>query len=256
MVKFAIHLKNGETQVIQANVIPEVTSQLRRPPITRADIMYLEKTISMADSIPKKEECESIDLLIGLDHYHDILDFTRLKVQEGLYLQGSKLGWILTERIKEDENGVSRNENVTSQDTPSLLIIDHANLAEPLLMNQSREKFSQDKKVEDLWNLDVIGIKDSLDESDDEKAMEQFAESVEFKDKRYYVGWPWKYPTPERPENRELAFGRFQALLRKTKNNPKLLSKLNSIIEEQERLGIIEKVTPEVEEGARKHYIP
>ncbi|RKZ11684.1 hypothetical protein DRQ53_15715, partial [bacterium] len=221
-------MKDGSTKVIQANVIPEVTGLVERRPINTKNFQYLSEHLELADSFPTATELTSIDLLIGMDQYYNFIDGERLQVDESLYLQGSKLGWILTGSMKATEE--SSDENM------SMLVLSHFDHIETtqLLSVSGKTASDNESKIEDFWNLDVIGIKESIEDSDDEKAMEQFESTVKFHDGRYYVGWPWKSPLPELPENRELAYGRFQSLIRKTKDNPDLLIKMNSIVEEQE----------------------
>ena len=42
----------------------------------------------------------------------------------------------------------------------------------------------------DLWDLDQIGIKDSPYVRDDDKALQQFNNTIQYKEGRYYVTWP------------------------------------------------------------------
>ena len=53
----------------------------------------------MADTIPSETETSTVELLIGNDCYLDII--LSQKIQPGLYLLASKLGWILTGRTSE-----------------------------------------------------------------------------------------------------------------------------------------------------------
>ena len=46
--------------------------------------------------------------------------------------------------------------------------------------------------IEGLWNLESIGIKKSLVEKNDDKALEQFYSSLKYQEKKYYVSWPFK----------------------------------------------------------------
>ena len=43
------------------------------------------------------------------------------------------------------------------------------------------------KALEDLWNLETIGIVEPLDITDDDRALEQFNKSVCFENERYYI---------------------------------------------------------------------
>ena len=104
--------------------------------------------------------------------------------------------------------------------------------------------------------IETIGIKDSIEDSEDEIAYQMFKDSVEFHDGRYYVTWPWKDGEPDLPTNYALALSRFKSVAQRLFDDPELLKQYDSIMQEQLRRGIIEKVSADSEEGRLKHYIP
>ena len=55
----------------------------------------------LADDIPIERETSSVELLIGNDYYLDIILPQKFEAQSGLYMLGSKLGWILSRRTSE-----------------------------------------------------------------------------------------------------------------------------------------------------------
>ena len=67
----------------------------------------------------------------------------------------------------------------------------------------------------------------------------------------------WKDPHPPLPDN-QLSLKRLQGLLQRLRHDCKILLKYDSIIKEQERLGIIEKVELSEDEppGDKIHYLP
>lgn len=69
------------------------------------------------------------------------------------------------------------------------------------------------------------------------------------------MDWPWKDENPDLPENRELAFGRLKSLISKMKNNSELVKQYASIIQDQQTLGIIERIKSEPNDAV-KHYVP
>ena len=68
------------------------------------------------------------------------------------------------------------------------------------------------------------------------------------------MDWPWKDENPDLPENRELASGRLKSLINKMKNNPELVKQYDSIIQDQQKLGVIERIKSESNDAV-KHYI-
>ena len=57
------------------------------------------------------------------------------------------------------------------------------------------------------------------------------------------------------PDNKALALGRLQSLVKKMKKNPKLIQKYDEIIKDQLKMGVIEQVKSESNSSTR-HYIP
>lgn len=78
---------------------------------------------------------------------------------------------------------------------------------------------------------------------------------MKYEGERYYVNWPWKDESPDLPENRELAFDRFKSLMHRMKHNSELIKQYDNIIQDQHKLGIIERIRSEPTDVI-KHYIP
>ena len=105
--KLDIRTKGGGVLHITANIVPTITA-----PITRAayDVSKLSNwrarfgDLQLADTIPKKSEAYRVDILIGNDHYLDIVQPDRKEIQPGLYLLASELGWIVSGRIPRSVN--------------------------------------------------------------------------------------------------------------------------------------------------------
>lgn len=81
-----------------------------------------------------------------------------------------------------------------------------------------------------FWNIETIGISEDSEVSENEKAMSAFKESIEFKDGRYQVKWPWKADVPDLPSNRNLAMGHLKSMAVRMKNKPDLLKQYDSVI--------------------------
>ena len=113
--------------------------------------------------------------------------------------------------------------------------------------------------IENFWKTESIGIEDPLeDKSQDEKAMENFDNSVDFKNGRYEVKWPRKPNATEPPRNFALAFGRLQSLMKRMAGKPQVKLKYDETIRNQEKMGIIERVPNAGPDGTaqRAHYLP
>ena len=70
-------------------------------------LAWNSQNLELADNLPTETETGGIELLIGNDYYLDIVQVYRIDVQKGLYFLSFKLGWILTGRMCEEDNGLN-----------------------------------------------------------------------------------------------------------------------------------------------------
>ncbi|MEW8547947.1 MAG: aspartyl protease family protein, partial [Candidatus Thiodiazotropha sp.] len=200
--EISLKLNNGDYLNLSANIVPTISGTIQRKSIrlSMENLGHLVKSVELADSIPSENESSTIELLIGNDFYLDLVMSQRIEIHPGLYLLGSKLGWILTGRI---------NEGTVDTCESSLLILTYGNNVAKTVVFASVDKVLPTKPdLEDFWNVEGIGITDSPTSSDDERALQQFNDTLKYEDGRYQVTWPWKETNPELPLNRELAVGR------------------------------------------------
>ncbi|XP_060602882.1 uncharacterized protein LOC132755958, partial [Ruditapes philippinarum] len=223
---------------------------IQRKPVSisnNEEFRSLIKNLTLADDIPTEEYTDSIDLLLGNDYYLDIVLGHKIEIQPGLYLLSSKLGWILSGRTSEIDDSVT---------DANVLILSYGNNITKTQVFTVDTCVPKLPDIEDFWNIETIGLKDSTNErTEDDQAIDKFKESLVFKDNRYYVKWPWRGDNYEIPENRPLAFGRLKSLVKKFKDNPDVLQKYDSVIQDQLEKGIIEKVETS-EKNGHIHYLP
>jgi hypothetical protein len=203
----SLKLNNGEYLNIDVNIVPVISGDIQRRSFDFSKVRnfkHIVKSLDLADSLPTQKESTSIDLLIGNDYYLDLILAHKIEVAPGLYLLSSKLGWIISGRAPCCDKKVS---------DPSMLTLTYRSSILPISAFQSIDKVMETKtELEDFWNIEAIGIKDSVGESDDELAMKQFKDTLKFENGRYEVTWPWKEKSPDLPKNRELAFGRLKSV--------------------------------------------
>ena len=139
-----------------------------------------------------------------------------------------------------------------------MLILTHGNT-----INNSSVFSSVDSVVpmkpdlEEFWKLETLGISKPVNsyDSEDQRALERFKETLLFENGRYTVKWPWKEEVPDINENRGLAIGRLRSLVSRMQKQPGMMLKYDTIIQDQLEKGIIEKVDRFKADGM-KHYIP
>ena len=176
----------------------------------------------------------------------DIVLPQKIEVQNGLYLFSSKLGWILTGRTAEVDE--------PANDTSMLVLTYGTNIGTNVFRSLD-DSVPTKPELEDFWNIESIGVTDKPNVKDEDIAMEKFTNTLKFENKRYQVTWPWKTENPDLPQNRQLAIGRLNSCLSKLRNKQELLTKYDSVIQDQLLKGVIEKVDNESQDGI-KHYLP
>ena len=172
------------------------------------------------------------------------------QVIPGLNLMASKLGWILTGRVKCQE----------AQSTPSVFMLTYTSSPVSAYFtaqfNAQKLPTEQKPQLEDFWKLETLGISEPVSVNDDDKALQKFNDTVRFEDGRYQVTWPWKEECHSLPTNYELAMGRLRSFVNRLTRNPEHLTKYDAVIQDQLHKGIIEIVPDEESANTLKHYIP
>ena len=98
----------------------------------------------LADALPTKLENSTIDLLIGNDYYLDLILPQKVEIQPGLYMLGSKLGWILAGRT---------SDTVKTTEEQSLLVVTYGNEIErnTTVFTKTDAALPTKPTLEDFW---------------------------------------------------------------------------------------------------------
>ncbi len=262
-----VFMRDGTSKIVSVNVVEVVGGPIRRGPwpMDLGETASFVRNLVFADPPPLKEEDVQIDLLVGIDFYYDFMLTEMIHLREGTHLVNSKFGWMFTGRIPRGNPvikglemsffTIDKEKRLEEQDVSFLTQVNQVH--KDVQVFESQDSFlGIPPSLEDFSSLQVIGIKDSPQRSDDDRALEKFQKSVNFKDDRYHVSFPWKEEIPDLPTNYELALGRLKSLLKRLSKDKDMLERYNGIIQDQLSKGIIERVTPETVEGSTKHYIP
>ena len=253
VVEFNVMTKDNTCMHFHANVIEKITGPIHRGPLQPADMAFLMSISAdrLADSIHDSLEPSTVDLLIGSDYFWSIVGMEKIVLPSGLFLISSKIGYILT--------GSYLDPMISQKEIPvsSCLVMTQVNCAVPAmnLLSSADDPVTKNLNVEDLWNLETIGIEEPVDITDDDRALEQFNKSVCFENGRYYITWPWKCEHPNLPDNFDVAFSRLKSLARRLERDKDLLIKYNEVFQSQVQQGVIERVVKN-SENTLKHYLP
>ena len=95
--EICLRFNNGKYLNLSANIVPTISGTIQRKSmkLSSEHLEHLVKSVELADSIPSENESSTTELLIGNDFYLDVILSQKVEIQPGLYLLGSKHGWIL-----------------------------------------------------------------------------------------------------------------------------------------------------------------
>jgi hypothetical protein len=201
--------------------------------------LYASSTNKIVENVPMIERkdtesfgnnCSTPDILIGMDYYCDYIRGST-KLNEKMYRFDSIFGEIFTGRIP-----------IATERTIVSLAIE--------------EPPDTDDDCQMLWKLESMGITESaLPMKDDVIALKKMEESLEYKNKRYSISWPFKDEHSPLPSNYGVALARFRQSIAKMRRQPILFDKAQTIIDDQLRRGTIE-VAPTTHQSKMVHYLP
>lgn len=218
---------------LEAYVVPEISNITNEHvEVVKNDYPHL-RDLWFSDVCQTKEEL-IIDLLIGSDYLWEF--------QKGRTIRGepeepvaveTELGWVLSGPLKRKESD-SRQEVSVNFVAQSSVAIDRDSL---------------ESEVRKLWDLESLGIKAS------DEVHESFESDINFIDGRYSVKLPWKQGHDTLPSNYANSLSRMKGQIKRLGKEPEILEEYDSIIKEQLRSGVIEKVA-ELEGAGKVHYLP
>ena len=106
-----------------------------------------------------------------------------------------------------------------------------------------------------LWELESIGIDPTAPSIEDDRAYQNYVDTVEYMDGQYFVRLPWQKDCPSLPNNYRMALGQVHSLQVNLTKVPGRLEQYHGIIKDQLSQKFIEKV-PNAVADATTHYIP
>ncbi|KAI5746273.1 hypothetical protein M8J77_001792 [Diaphorina citri] len=209
---------------IDVGVVPLIVGPHTMDKCDNVLIDKIKEKYKLADQCYVTDKFEDFDLLIGNDIYHHFITGERLTVQSDLFLLKSLFGFILSGKSNQL---LPLGENGRTYVSSSLLI-------------KTDLPFRDSQEIAKFWDLDVIGIKDNANISEDDLALENFQSTLKYEDNRYYVNFPWKNDSRNIQDNYGLAVGRLRSLVKRHSNDG-ILQTCKNIFQEQLRQGILEE---------------
>ncbi len=238
VVKVGVQTREGHECSLELFVVPLICEPLRFQPISACMERYAHLTkLELADS-SDGEGPMGIDVLVGSDCYWDLVTGEVRRGAEGPVAIRTKFGWVLTGPIPFMEQA----QLSTSLMTTHTLRIDA----------QSQADHTLEESLQSFWKLESLGIV-----APERSVLEEFGESIEFKEGRYEVSLPWKEQYPVLPDNYQLSLNRLRGLVRRLRHDPTILQEYHTTIQNQLRQGIVEVVEdPDSSKSGMTHYLP
>jgi len=260
-----IKLKNGLYKTMRVNSLDTLTDRIKMI-ICSEDLPNYQLAAELTKRT--KSIIKRPDILIGSDYMWELIEsHGHISLENGYNILNSKLGPVLCGKLKtNDSESINRRKLKAirhSYNVKVLVKLKKEELNKKRKLPPIEKKFTKRIKEEDplnetlekFWSLDGMGINDCPMSNDDEVAMQQFKETVQFVDGRYEVQWPWKSASPDLPTNFGLCWGRLRSNLQKLSGNKELLEKYDAIFQEQLDKGIIEEVHGK-SMSTLIHYLP
>lgn len=167
-----------------AHTMPTI-GKLHQPPLDVDRLRQLDKSMPLADQ-NETVNGQAIDILVGNNYYSDLVMAERIQVAKGLYLIGSKLGWLVSGRL---------NDRTIWENKPAMMVMTAMAVMTPTGTEpyvEADQPLLNDIHPIDFWSLESIGIKDCPYENDDDIALQQFNNTVQYESQWYQVTWPRK----------------------------------------------------------------
>ena len=196
--------------------------------------------LELADTFSSSDK--EIGILIGADHYYDVVSGEVIKGSLGPVATSSKFGWLLSGPISscEAENACS---NVVTSFVVDVL---------PQKENATNEVQEIVDSLNQLWKHEASGL--SPIESDEHARKKPLV--IQEKEGRYEVSLPWKENIcAPLDSDLDMCRSRLTSLYSKLKLKPDLLKQYDDVFKEQLDSGVIERVPPEEEEREGAHFL-
>ena len=182
--------------------------------------------LDLADPFDFRDKDLEIGLLVGCDHFFEIVTGQTIRGKEGPVALSSKLGWLAC-------------GNLTLSDSS------HSSC----LLQVACTDASIHDQLQKFWELDHLGVSESEFDA-------PFPPVIDF-DGRYSVQLPWKIEKSQidLDSNFDLAKRRLSCCVSKLKSDVTLLNEYCRILDDQFKKGVIEEV-PDEPSGSLIHFLP
>ena len=222
-----------EAVEMEALTLPKICNPLGPVKLSLMDNPHLQG-LTLADSYPRNSV--QVDVLIGADHYYSFVTgiCKRGENPESLVAVESHFGWILTGPV-----------DSYSKHTSAMLT-----------MVENNEVIASLRR---FWELESIGITETVNPTmsqEEELAVNDFHDGLNFDGKNYEVRLPWKRDHPKLENNYAQAVKRLESIERKLKRDPEKAEAYTTAINQYVEKGFAEEVLDLTSGGGSVRYLP
>ena len=245
-IQLAVHCADNLTVYINAFVVDLICSPLSHQAIDFAQANYSHlRNLPLADSGDGSQDLE-IDILIGADFVHLFMLDQVIRGEHPMspVAMSTRFGYVLSGPLQiPSQNECSANITVA-----------HVLKTDTIL---AERKNDLEDEIKRFWNNESFGVKpnENLDDFESQNLMQ---DKIKFDGKRYEISLPLKDDHPIVPDNYSVAKSRLNSQLDRLKLKPEVFDQYNSVIKDQLKSGIIERVieNEEILKPGMTHYIP
>ena len=227
----------GEQIPLRVLVIEQIATPLQNQFRQQIQTIPHLRGLKLAHPVTSDENF-AISLLIGADHYWDLVNDTVIR-GPGPTAVASQLGYLVSGPLQ------TNSVNHVYTDTA-------VNLVQTLSSTREVER-----DLEHFWSLESLGISPPTEKDEHDPFLQRFQSSsiIRMPDGSYSAKFPWKEDSPPLPSNYGNCARRTRAMVRRLAQTPYPLKSYGEIIEEHEKRGFIERFD-NVTSLDRAHYLP
>ena len=222
-------------------VSDKVEMKLHIPGLGNTVNMLKKSGLRLADH-HAQDQLNDISVVIGADHFSKFIRGTT-RIQ-GVNLFSSTGGYIIYGQLPygRTDSTVGENTVVVSKIQVQDQVVDSC-----LLSDLPRPQ------IQNLWELDTIGIKEDSLTVGERHAVESFSKTVQYDGGKYWVRLPWKRDPSEVPTNYRMAAGQLSSLQTHLSKYNTKFEHYKRVINEYLHNDFVEEV---VDPQVKGHYLP
>ncbi|XP_075743772.1 uncharacterized protein LOC142802692 [Rhipicephalus microplus] len=214
---------DGKRARVEALEVPCICADIMAAPLKSVLLELSKFGLPVAD-VAQGDGSENIDLLIGADHYWEIVTGSTKRLTSKLMAVETAFGWTVQGQV-----GAKRSPG----GCPSV-----AGVMRVAVSEQTNKEISA--QLRSFWELEHIGIKEHEPARHQDAIQQHYKETVKFEHGRYTVSFPWKPMVDELDDNYECAAKRLRANTTRLLKGDSLIVEYDACIREYIEKGYAE----------------